>query len=203
MKLITRICVLFYVTLILFLGVFILFYVANLVEFEGVVDFIYLSYYDDHIRLMVGAIAAGLLFFNFLFYRLFSSKIQKEKTIVFDNPTGRVSVSLFAIEDLIRNIVGGLPEVKEVKPFVIATKKGLQVELRLILRAETNIPDFTAKVQELVRRKMTDVINLDEPVNVTVHVNKISFEHGKDKRKKDREETDPKSELYPFQGYRA
>ena len=202
MKFFTRVAVLFYVTLLLFLSCFTILYVLHWLNFEEVMELFYMSYYDDQLRFLIGVITGGFLFFNFLFYRLFSIKIQKEKTIAFDNTSGRVTVSLFAIEDLIKSMVGNLSEIRDVKPIIVASKKGIQVSIRLILKDECNIPEMTQKVQELVKKKMHEIIGLDEPINVTIHVSKIIFEQNRDKHKKDKEENLEK-ELYPFQGYRA
>ena len=203
MKLFTRVAVLFYVTLVLFLTAFIFVYVLNLIRFNDVVDILYVAYYDHRMKLAIGIMAGVFLFFNFIFYRIFSIKVQKEKTIAFDNTSGRVTVSLFAVEDLIRSMVGSLSDVKEVRPIIVASKKGLQIELRLVLKSDVNIPDVTSQVQDLVKRKIHEVINLDEPVNVSVHVSKIVFHQGKDRRRKEDTDVGTKSELYPFQGYRA
>ena len=145
-----------------------------------------------------------MLLFNFLFYRLFSINARRERVIAFDNPSGRVSVALDALEELLRRMITKSPEIKEAKVALRASKKGLYVKIRMVLCAEVNIPEITSKVQELSRRKIQDIIGLDEPVNVTVYIGKILPDRVKEKRSSKKEEIEEKSETtIPFQGYRA
>lgn len=204
MRFFTRIAVLLYVILVLFLGCFTLLYVSHAVDFKQVFDVLYAAYFDHNLRLITGSIAAGMLLFNFLFYRLFSINARRERVIAFDNPSGRVSVALDALEELLRRIIIKSPEIKEAKVALQASKKGLYVKIRMVLCAEVNIPEITSKVQELSRRKIQDIIGLDEPVNVIVYIGKILPDRVKEKRSHKKEEIEEKSETtIPFQGYRA
>ncbi|OGX38781.1 MAG: hypothetical protein A3G91_03670 [Omnitrophica WOR_2 bacterium RIFCSPLOWO2_12_FULL_50_9] len=204
MRFFTRIAVLLYVILVLFLGCFTLLYVSHAVDFKQVFDVLYAAYFDHRLRLIAGSIAAGMLLFNFLFYRLFSINARRERVIAFDNPSGRVSVALDALEELLRRMITKSPEIKEAKVALRASKKGLYVKIRMVLCAEVNIPEITSKVQELSRRKIQDIIGLDEPVNVTVYIGKILPDRVKEKRSSKKEEIEEKSETtIPFQGYRA
>ena len=109
-----------------------------------------------------------------------------------------------ALEELLRRMITKSPEIKEAKVALRASKKGLYVKIRMVLCAEVNIPEITSKVQELSRRKIQDIIGLDEPVNVTVYIGKILPDRVKEKRSSKKEEIEEKSETtIPFQGYRA
>lgn len=200
MKFLTRLAVLFYVTTILFFGSFILLFVMNILDYHYVADTLYAVYTDIHLRWIVGLIAVVFLVKNFVYANAISDRRQMEKTIAFDNPTGRVSVSLTAMEDMVRRVVGKSPEVKESKPSIIATKRGLDVDVRLILKADVNIPDFTSGLQDTVRRKIQDTIGLEEPVAVRMHVVKIV---GGDVKSSSSDVPFSNQRTVPFQGYRA
>ncbi len=204
MNFLTRIAVLFYVTLILFFSAFTLLFVLNYIDARNVMEICSLIYRDDTLRLIFGAAAGVLLLFNYIFYQTFSISAYKDHSIAFDNPTGRVSVSLMAIEDLIRRVIGQIKEVKEVKSRISASKKGLQVKVKLILRSEGRIPEVTSRVQELIKRKVQDAIGLDEPINVAIYVGKIIPDQAREKytAKKDEQPKEPEHNV-PFQGYRA
>ena len=113
MSFFTRAAILFYVTIILFLGCFAVLYVLNVLSYKDIADLLYITYLDDHLRVAVGSIAVGLLFINFILYRQLDVNAHKEKIIAFDNPSGRVRVALVALEDLIRRAISRFPEVKE------------------------------------------------------------------------------------------
>jgi len=204
MKFLTRLAVLFYVTTILFIGVFLLLFVMNQVSFRYVVTFLYVIYSDPQIRWIFGVIAVVILLKNFMFARVISEQQQREKTIAFDNPSGRVSVSLLAMSDLVRRVISKVPEVKEVKSSIAASKKGLEISVRLVLRADVNIPEMTSELQEMVKKKIQSTIGLDEAIVVKVHVSKIIPENGKNKQEKTKDtiDTDESQGNIPFQGYR-
>jgi len=203
-KFLTRIAVLFYVTLVMFLSSFVLLFVLNYIDKQSIFNMLALIYRDETLRMVFAVSASGLLFLNYVFYRSFTVNTHKEKTIAFDNPAGRVSVSLGALEDLIKRVVGRIAEIREVKSKISASKKGLYIKIKLILRAEGSIPEVTSRVQELVKRKVQDTIGLDEPIEVAIFVGKILSDQSKEKYPPKVEATKKESEQnIPFQGYRA
>ena len=204
MKFLTRIAVLFYVTFVMFLCAFILLFVLNFIEMRSVMNMLAIIYYDEPLRMIFSVAACGLLFLNYIFYRVFTVNIHREKTIAFDNPAGRVSVSLGAIEDLTKRVVSRISEVREVKSRISASKKGLHIKIKLILRAEGSIPEVTSRVQDLVKRKIQDTIGLDEPIEVAIFVGKILPDQGREKKAPKKEDSaKPSDQNIPFQGYRA
>ena len=106
-----------------------------------------------------------------------------ERTIAFENPTGGVTVSLTALEDLIKRLIVQMPEVKEIRPYMIATRKGLEVDIKLVLRYEVNIPALTTRFQELVRQKIEEAVGMEGRINIRVHVTKISLDDIRSKNK--------------------
>ena len=81
MNLFTRAAILFYVTIILFLGCFAILYVLNVLSYKDIVDLLYITYLDDNLRIAVGSIAAGLLFINFILYRQLDGHAPRLKTL--------------------------------------------------------------------------------------------------------------------------
>jgi len=204
MNFLKRLAMLIYVALTAFISLIAILYVAHYYSYNGVSEAMYVIYKDDSLRMVFGGIAAGMFVLNLICYRLFSVNVRRDRIIAFDNPSGRVSVSLIALEDMIKRSVHSLKEVKELKSTIRVAKKGLQVKLRLNLRSDVNIPNVTSKVQDLVTKKVQDTIGIDEPVNVSIYVGKILGEPVN--RKKDQNEPpDDTSSLpnIPFQGYRA
>ena len=203
MRLFTRIAILFYVTIILFLGCFALAFFLNWIPLNVVFNFFAVIYTEQIIRIILAALAGVILLINFVFYLFFSINAYKEKIIAFYNPYGRVTVSLFAIEDLVRNTILKLPEIKEVKTSIKALKKkGLRIKVRLIFSSEVSIPDMTERIQELVQNKIQAIIGITEPSTVEIYIGKFSLEKNLGKKEKEelREELEPN---IPFQGYRA
>ena len=203
MSFFANLAILFYVVIISVLSGVALFFVTRTIMLQEVTFYLEKVYYDDQLRAIVGLTSCGLIFLSLGLAKMILGSRQKEKTIAFDNPSGRVSIALTAVEDLVRRIMYKVPEVKEIKPHIFATKRGLEIEARLILRADVNIQEMTSQLQDLVKNKIQDIIGIDEKVIVRIHIVKIVLEDGKTKSKKEKEEKDQKTELaVPFQGYR-
>ncbi|MBU0605378.1 MAG: hypothetical protein KKH77_03730, partial [Candidatus Omnitrophica bacterium] len=71
----------------------------------------------------LGITGALLIFISVLVMQVAMGKLTREKTIAFENPDGQVTISLSAIEDFIKRALKQLPEVKELRPSVRASKK--------------------------------------------------------------------------------
>ncbi len=198
-----RIAILTYVTLILFVGCFVMLFVLHWLNIDFVVDALNSIYFNDHLRFGVGVFAGALLVFNLVFYQFFSINVHRDKIIAFDNPSGRVTVSLIAVEDLIKRTVLRLSEVKAVRSEIKATKQGLDIKIRLNLSSEVNIPEVSARVQRIVTKKIQDTVGVEEQMKVSIYVGRIITEEIKSKGPSDKEKIDEKPLYFPFQGYRV
>ena len=199
MWLLTRIAILFYISIIWTTGIAVILFVAHRLHLETIHRFLMLIYFDNQSGTIAGICAGGIMFMSFLLAKLIYGSRQMERTIAFENPNGRVTVSLTALEDLIKRLIVQIPEVKEIRPHMIANRKGLEVDIKLVLRHEVNIPELTSRFQEIVRRKIEEAVGMEGKINVRVHVIKISLEDIKSKNR-DEFQIPPQA---PFHGYRS
>jgi len=81
----------------------------------------------------------------------------------------------------------------------VANKKGIIVDMRIILRSEANIPELTSRLQEITKSKIQEILGLEEQVIIRIHVAKISHDE-RDSRKRKEFEKDDVSAI-PFSGY--
>lgn len=125
------------------------------------------------IRLIIGIMGILLIFIAILVVQVTMGKIKREKTIAFENPDGQVTIALSAIEDFIKRALRQLPEVKELKPTVRAGKKGISIINRVVLFSDINIPETTEKIQNIVKTRVQDMLGVEEPIMIRVHVIKI------------------------------
>ncbi len=204
MWLLTRLAVFFYLAIILSTGLLCILFFIHQINLNDVVKILTNIYQDTQLSTLLTLVVGFIMLVSLFWANLIYARRQKERTIAFDNPAGPVSVSLSAMEDLIRRIVVRVPEIKEIRPTIIATKKGLDVEIKLILRTDVHIPEMTAKLQDLIRSKIQDVIGLEGKINIRIHVVKIIAEDLKYRRDKGKAEieVDP-TPTVPFRGYRA
>jgi uncharacterized alkaline shock family protein YloU len=92
-------------------------------------------------------------------------------------------------------------EIKDARADVKATKKGIDIRMRVVLRSETSIPDFTAKMQDMISSKVQEVFGIDEPIIVRIHVAKIVTTEERPKKKDEQRIEPPEGEIsVPYQG---
>ena len=139
MKFLVRLAVLFYVTAILFVGCFMLFFAMHgiprfyEVPFRDFFVMLTALYYDNQLRWVVGIVAVIMLLKNYIYMQALIGHQHTGEAIAFDNPSGRVTVSITAIEDLVRRSIGNLPEIKEVRSSITPGKKALEIDTRIVL----------------------------------------------------------------------
>ncbi|MBM3251301.1 MAG: alkaline shock response membrane anchor protein AmaP [Candidatus Omnitrophica bacterium] len=201
MRFFSTIGVLFYTLVLSLVGGIIIGFSLHLIQLEDIMGILNPVYSDLNLRIVVGLTGLLLIFISISFAQLILGKIQKEKTIAFNNPSGQVSVSLSAVEDLVRRLALGLNECKDVRPDVIVNKKGIQIDLRIILRSETNIPDLTLRLQELIKSKVQEILGVEEEINVRIHISKIITKEEKRQPKEESPEIEEHPPSVPFQGY--
>ena len=183
MWLLTRIAIIFYIFIIWTTGMAVMLFVSHVLDLQTIQRLLLMVYFDNQSGAIAGICAGGIMFMSFLLAKLIYGRRQMERTIAFENPNGGVTVSLTALEDLIKRLIVQMPEVKEIRPYMIANRKGLEVDIKLVLRHEANIPELTARFQDLVRRKIEEAVGMEGKINIRVHVIKISLEDIKSKNK--------------------
>jgi len=198
MRIFTVFGIFFYAAIIVLGGVILIAFSLNLLQPQHLNNFINYIQNSSNYRIAIGLSGFLLIIISLSFAKLILGRLQREKTIAFDTNSGEVTISLSAVEDLIRRLTGVLPEIKELKPDVIATKKGIMVDLRVVLRKEANIPDLTSRLQEITKAKIQEVLGIEEQITVKIHVAKIVPMEERDRKKKDLEKEEP---TVPFSGY--
>jgi uncharacterized alkaline shock family protein YloU len=194
MRFISMIGVIFYAAAVSLIGLALVILSLNLLRPQEVSQLLTLLQASPNSRIAAGISGLLLIIVSYSFARLILGRFQREKTIAFSTSSGQVTIALSAVEDLIRRVAAILPEIKELKPDVIATKKGIMADLRVVLKCETSIPEFTARLQEITRAKIQEALGIEEQVIIKIHVAKIAA--AEDRKKKEGEPA-----ALPFGGY--
>lgn len=195
-----RFAILFYLFIISLVGFSGLFLLAHLTEYGDYDQFMRYLYHDPQAGMIAAVIIAVTMLISFIFARIIYGRQSQERSILIDHPLGRVTISVAAIEDMLRRLVVRTPQIKEIRPSIISSKRGLKVDIRLVLNAEVNISELTAEFQETVQRKIQELIGKEERIIVRIHVIKIA---GDCQKGKAREDYDARSESpLHYHGYR-
>ena len=197
MRFFTVLGILFYASVIILIGVTLVIFSLNLLQPQDINNLIIYTQNSPNSKIIVGLSGLLLIVISFSFAQLILGRFQREKTIAFTTSSGEVTIALSAVEDLIRRLAGIIPEIKELRPDVIATKKGIIVDLRVVLKSEANIPELTGRLQEITRSKIQEVLGVEEQIIIKIHVTKIiSMEEKQKKREIEKQEP-----TIPFGGY--
>jgi len=196
MRIFTILGILFYAVVIILAGIILIVFALNLFQPQSISNLLSSAQGSMNSRIVIGLSGALLILVSFSFARLILGRLQREKTIAFDTANGEVTIALSAVEDLIRRLTGVLPEIKELRPDVIAGKNGISVDLRVVLKKEANIPELTSRLQEITKSKIQEVLGIEEQINVKIHIAKIATTD--DRKKKEVEKEEPTA---PLSGY--
>jgi uncharacterized alkaline shock family protein YloU len=189
-----------YILISAFLGTIVLSFALHLFEFNDLIFQLNEIYNNFNARVALAIGGSAFILISLLLAQMSSSRREREKTIAFNNPAGQVTITLFAVEDLIRKMALEFPQIKEIRPDVVATKKrGIQIKLRLILKSETNIPEFTAQLQETVKNRIQEIFGIDEQIMVKIHVAKILIPQEKPRKKIDEFDNPEQNIQIPYQ----
>ena len=199
MRLFTILGIIFYTTVLSLIGAASIALSLNWLPMQDVYGMLEYLQSNPQARIVLGGTGSLLILITFSFAQLILGKIQRERTIAFANPSGQVTIALSAVEDLIIRLVRHIPEVKEVRPDVIAGKKGIEIDLRLILKSDVNIPELTMQLQEMTKSKVQEILGIEEQIVVKIHVMKIISYDEKSKKKKETENEEP---TVPYSSYR-
>lgn len=196
MRIFTVLGVIFYAGVIILVGISLVIFSLNLLQVQDISNLLSFAQVNNNLRIIIGLSGVLLILISLSFAQLILGRLQREKTIAFTTSTGEVTIALSAVEDLIRRLAGIIPEIKELRPDVIATKKGIIVDLRVVLKREANIPELTSRLQEITKSKIQEVLGVEEQITVKIHIAKIVGLEDKKKREFEKEEP-----TVPFSGY--
>jgi hypothetical protein len=192
--------IVFYASVLILIGIGLIVFSLNIVPPELLNGFFVYVQNNLNSRIAVGLSGLLLILISFSFAQLILGRFQQEKTIGVPTGSGELTISLSVIEDLIKHFVVILPEIKEIRPDVIAAKKRIMVNLRVVLKSETNLLEVTNRLQEITKAKIQEVLEgLDLEIILKIHIAKIIGKEDKDRsRRKDSDKEEP---TIPFGGY--
>jgi hypothetical protein len=198
MRVFNMLGIVFYASVIILIGLGFIALSFNLILPEHINSLYYYIQDNQFNRWVVGLSGLLLMVISYSFAQLILGRMQREKTIAFTTASGEVTIALSAIEDLIKHAGYIMPEIRDLSPDVIASKKGIIVTLRVALRSEANLPELTARLQEITKSKIQEVLGLEEAIIIKIHISKIVSREEKEKRRKDTVKEEPN---IPFGGF--
>lgn len=100
---------------------------------------------------------------------------RRERSIISESSSGKVSITLSAIEDMIRNTLETEKGFLHTRVKVIPTKRGAEVIIRGNLNTEVNLLLFTQDVQEKTKEKLQNILGEEKEIKVRIEIKKMVF----------------------------
>ncbi|MDI6758136.1 MAG: alkaline shock response membrane anchor protein AmaP [Candidatus Omnitrophota bacterium] len=192
--------IVFYTTILMLIGTALIIFSLIKLQPQDITSILISLQSSLSSRLIIGLSGILLMLISFSLAQVILGGLQREKTIAFNTASGQVTIALSAIEDLIRRLIGIVPEIKELRPYVCATKKGsIIADLKVVLKTEVNIPELTGRLQDIVKAKIQEALGTEEQPFIKIHIMKIAGHEDRDRKRKEIEKEEfPK---VPFTGY--
>jgi len=143
-----------------FLASFSTLFAFNMVPGSALTDFISRFYDALAGRIDVGVLGLLLFFAGVRLGQLSLFNRGKKTIVIQETALGEVKVSLTAVENLIFQLLRPIPEIREAKPFIKGIAGKPSVLLKLVIIPETNLPELTKRIQNLVQEGVLDILGI-------------------------------------------
>ncbi|MCK9614553.1 MAG: alkaline shock response membrane anchor protein AmaP [Candidatus Omnitrophica bacterium] len=168
------IAVLVYIFISFFLGFVLIGSAANWIELTDIVFYIEKELLSNiFLRFAFGL--GGALIILFCIRYIQHVIYRRERAIISESNYGKVSITLFAIEDMLKNMLETEKGFSHVRPKVCARKRGINVIIKGNLNSEVNFASFTKEVQEKVREKLLNLLGEEKDIKVKIEIKKMIF----------------------------
>jgi len=170
------IAALIYTVLSLSLGIFLIGASLSLINVSTIFTFleteIFSNFSTKSILLGVGT---TLILLYVRYIQATFRRFRRNKAITFESPQGNVSITLFAIEDMLKKMLEERNEISHIKPKVFLRKKWIELNAQGVLMAEVNLVELTGQIQEKIKEKMQTLLGEDKKVKVNLEIKKVAL----------------------------
>ena len=124
------------------------------------------------------------------------TRYRREKTIKTETENGCISVTLTAIEDMIRKSLSDEDIISYIKPRILSTRKEIISYVKPALKEAVNIKDFAENIQIKLKEKLQAILGNEKILKINIEVKKIAFP--KKYREENEEEEDEEGPLRKY-----
>ncbi|MCL5674359.1 MAG: alkaline shock response membrane anchor protein AmaP [Candidatus Omnitrophica bacterium] len=119
----------------------------------------------------------SLILIGIIWFIYWSDYKIRTKNIIFNNPHGKVKISLRAIEEFVSvKITTHIKNVKTVRVKASIGSRGLETAIYLNVPGGYNIPELSTQIQELIKNYLQDVVGVDRVSNIHIGIQSIVSE---------------------------
>ena len=172
--------VLIYIILSLAVGVLLVGLSLDLVTTANIVAYVEKAIASDTtLRLVLFLLGIILILLCLRFIQASFRRRRKDRCITFESEEGKVSITLFAIEDMLKKMLEERTEVTHIRPRVTLRKSKIDILTRGVLTAEVNLVEFTKEIRENIKEKIHTLLGEDKEVSVNLEIRKVILGNNK------------------------
>ncbi|HNS32452.1 MAG TPA: alkaline shock response membrane anchor protein AmaP [bacterium] len=130
--------------------------------------------YIEKNMLVFGLIGTGMILMGIIWAVNWFDHIYKTKVVSFDNPNGKIKISLRAIENYINSmLIKQIKDIHSLRVKTVISSKGLNTTINLKLFSHFNIPELCTQIQEVTKNYLQDAIGIERIGNIEIFISRI------------------------------
>ncbi len=122
-------------------------------------------------------------------------RYRREKTIKTETDEGFISVTLTAIEDMIKKTLAEEDIIFHIKPKIFATRREIVSNIKIALKEAVNLKELAENIQAKLKERLHTILGDEKPLKINIEVKKIAFS------KKEAEDFEEEDEEGPLRNY--
>ena len=138
-----------------------------------------LVYESVYSRVFFGAVGMTIFFCALRVLQRRVAGASSDRSVKSRTAQGTVSVSLIALEDMLKKFLTGYDELADIRPFVYAKARGSRNNVRVVLRASLdhngNIQQIASHIQENIKLKLQDILGTEDDIKVDLDIRRITI----------------------------
>jgi len=136
----------------------------------------YLICYNFLNQIILGMIAVLLIIIAIYLIWKRGQYNKEDLSVAQKTSFGEIKISTNSIKRLILKVIKEVGEIKEVKPEINIPKRGgINIDLHLSVKQDTNIPELSEKVQRKLKEYLLETSGI-ETKEIKIHIDKIFYE---------------------------
>ena len=175
MKITNVLVITFYTLFFLAFGLLLIYLSIGLIQLPEVLDNIAQFYRSSNLSVtLTGVVGILFVMISVLFVlHLLEGIFKKEKGILFSGANGITTVSLSAVEDIIRRAGSQFLDIKVIRPRVNIKRHDINISANIVLYSGVNVPGLTENLQTSIKEHLREVLGIENEIRIKIHIIKI------------------------------
>ena len=164
---------LFSVFAFLTIGSLLIMVALHMVAWEDMINDLEKIYGNPQVAFNAFLIGVFFIFMGLAFAKIIIKQTRYAGGLIYTGPMGRTTVSISAIEDVVRKATRRYPEILTFKLKCRGYEKKVEVKLGLIVHSGVVVADFTEELKKEILTRLERALGLSNEVEVFINIRNI------------------------------